>query len=303
MNVFAYSLGEDGVIWSPKNIRVCWADAQYPANSWDEPNPSFPGNHLNASQLWSLRSYKIKKNLLVLDPARKSQIQALIEREYTEERTGVHFTGWKTCQAGIDWDLVLLISSQPKSDINGGSVIGRGFKNSEGYVPSNQISQGYVYLNASSESKMVTNDEGILLTALHEFGHVAGLRHEHIRTEALRDPICIKHKISSKTTSEKPSLSTKFYGPYDPTSIMNYCFSFLKRHQTGLKYTFTQDAKIKPQLFTHLLDETVINRSVDQAGNEVVVMNTALSKGDVHALRCLYVYPKNSPLCSYQPEL
>ena len=59
----------------------------------------------------------------------------------------------------------------------------------------------------------------ITYLALHEFGHVAGLRHEHARA----DSTC---KKSDELIEEEQMKSEEFSASaaYDPNSIMNYCY-------------------------------------------------------------------------------
>ena len=70
--------------------------------------------------------------------------------------------------------------------------------------------------------------------ALHEFGHVLALRHEHARPEAAFDANCkVARSVDladKETLGETAESKTR---AYDPNSIMNYCF--MDAYESGRK--------------------------------------------------------------------
>jgi hypothetical protein len=67
-------------------------------------------------------------------------------------------------------------------------------------------------------------------TVIHEFGHVAGLGHEHLHPDAYNeDPKCSETKKNQKPDADF------IYTPYDRHSAMNYCtFSNALNYPRGL---------------------------------------------------------------------
>ncbi len=231
---------EPAARWDKNEVRVCWLDSEGFRKS-----PSLLDDtlYLNGAGL-------------VHSPGLESAIQNLIEFEFTPEKTGIHFTGFQRC--GIpaeggrpDADAILALEQTDAFDevIEGGSSIGmsvidlligeivrRDPREEEG-LPSLviQIPPGSLY-----HSKTLGYESAIQLTALHEFGHLAGLHHEHsaYREEALRDPYCLSSPYADdlkKGPDPSFSLVPRKYlenlyhlkgavrSGYDPVSIMSYC--------------------------------------------------------------------------------
>jgi hypothetical protein len=96
---------------------------------------------------------------------------------------------------------------------------------------------GYLFLSKATVKKLGPKvfkqpDISFIRSSLHEFGHVAGLIHEHYHKNAKKDPNCqdiIKdnpHFIVNPIHLGKD----KAYSKYDSKSIMNGCF-LLKEDQ------------------------------------------------------------------------
>jgi hypothetical protein len=124
------------------------------------------------------------------------------------------------------------------------------------------------------------------MTALHEFGHLAGLRHEHIREEAkaAEDPSCL--------TGEIPGPEVKSFGSYDPNSIMNYCWNgFLRRNGTRGTFRVPEEKTLQEVLAGNRLyhDPGLFDLSpAETPGTYRFDIRIALSRGDRFTLRSLY---------------
>ena len=200
------SVIEPGVAWDEKNrpVKVCFAEDRH-RNSTDIDQRS--GKQLSL-QLWTAH--------------KQEQVRDLVTTNFSMGVTGIEFIGWKKCRDDEDLKVVrLFIFSDTGRD--GGSTVG------ELGVLENSCSgdQDVVDLVKDLHSMKAPyfavwanpiEDSDFPCAVLHEFGHIAGLRHEHIRPEVEMDSKC---KLYNK--SEKMFHSTELVGEYDPISIMSYC--------------------------------------------------------------------------------
>ncbi len=231
---------EPSARWDPNEVRVCWLDsAEFKKN----PNLLDESLYFNEDNLFH-------------SPELSDVIESRIKAEFTPAKTGIHFTGFGKCripaQGGLpDADAVLALETFDSFHeiIEGGASIGmsvidlfrgeilrRDPKEDPG-LPSLviQIPSEKIY-----SSKSIGYHEAISLTALHEFGHLAGLHHEHsaYRDEALRDPYCgsspfadelkkgpdqVFSLVPKKYTENLYELKSAIRSGYDSKSIMNYC--------------------------------------------------------------------------------
>lgn len=247
---FADSISEPTLAWTKNELTVCWLDDQ-------ELNPSL----FLKEQIKDIERTEI--NFKTADQKFKSIVQKSIQKEYQPEVTGISFIGWKPCDETQHWHVMI---------ITGDGTETRGRTN-VGMIHS----KSFLFINIGDTGTSISNEKIIQYTAIHEFGHVAGLRHEHIRAEAKKDPLC-KEYFEENKVKEKILKSTVYTGAYDPTSVMNYCFwYFIYRYGDH-----HEDRKI----FSHLTDKKNVSRNYGG-----IRLKIGLSSGDVNALQCLY-FPK-----------
>ena len=102
--------------------------------------------------------------------------------------------------------------------------------------------------------------------------------------DAKKDPNCKKFGV---LLGEKEMEKTAIYGPYDPNSIMSYCYLYGITKFTGLKFE-AKNLK-KPML---LKDPTLYEISAEaRSSKKKISLKIALSAGDLHTLNCLYPRP------------
>lgn len=259
------SIGEPLFKWSKHEVIVCWVD-----------DKEIPLNTLSPKQVEMTQLHA--KPWISLKTKLKESVEKIIKTEYTAKKTGIHFVGWKSCEETKDFDLVIIVSSS-SSPLAGRALIGQGTSSDE-IVASVKISdidkrKSFVYLNSKNTFPAITEEQNLQINALHEFGHVAGLRHEHARDEAKKDPLCKRH-ILTETTYQ----NSQIYGEYDPTSIMGYCFIDM----LSLKGLTVKDNTI----FNDLEDDKLIDRE-----DGIINFKIGLSSGDQKTLQCLYFSSKD----------
>jgi hypothetical protein len=142
----------------------------------------------------------------------KEKLKAWVLEEYSPERTGIFFTGFEDCENAPDADVIIFKNKNSKfkaffaGALHGLALLGPYFGEVAGYPKASS------FVSISSTGM----DKG---TVIHEFGHVAGLAHEHEHPNAWKeDP--------KRCSSIKENTFPKFrleYEPYDRDSVMNYC--------------------------------------------------------------------------------
>ncbi|MES2527949.1 MAG: M12 family metallo-peptidase [Bdellovibrionota bacterium] len=185
--------------WKNPQIIVCFADAE--------------------EDIRVENGFKIKvKNW---SKSNRKNVQKWVNEEYSEARTGIYFTGFKSCSQETEADVILFYNSNSYikrfvlGDIDGvaGDLGPRKNDKVDGFP-------GARSLVAISKTGM---NKG---TVIHEFGHVAGLAHEHNHYDAPKDDKSCPHY--------ERSFSTKLeYTDFDPASIMSYCSIKLKKLSNG----------------------------------------------------------------------
>lgn len=194
LNSFAFSVYAPDNTWSQNEVRVCFA----------------PGESAKRTDL------AIEVKVINWSKSKREKVRKWVEEEYTPERTGIHFVGWESCADDPKADVVMFTSPVGlfekiisfKHIYYGLATIGTrlGTERIKGYPDA----QGILWLSDREFSKSVT---------VHEFGHIAGLAHEHDRIEAFKDPGCTDKDVVAGGIASYTSRS----GEYDPDSVMNYC--------------------------------------------------------------------------------
>lgn len=206
---------KNDALWPKKTIRICFYHSEIPT----------PPN-----------TYKTLKP----DDSLKEFSKNVITREFSIARTGLEFTSWNDCDAETEKaDSFLEFTADTFST---------GFTEQYGVEKNGP----HVSIGLGKYSKKPTETELRRLdaTLVHEFGHLAGLTHEHqyFRSKALKDPVCKEDERTYKWIKSlkrfargwghsgaggfsgriRPYYTAfkkgkKSYGSYDSGSMMNYC--------------------------------------------------------------------------------
>ncbi len=200
-----------------QNVRVCFASE----SGWSKPFLS------------------IIKNAKPSTPEFRNIVVEAILNNFNSSATGIQYSFIGVCDKtseNVDAVVVYQESGGGQTFYDSRELWGLPYRDRRPYIVMGPGSE--------SEGSKASNDY-IYSTAIHEFAHLSGIGHEHLRGEALEDSNCnfIEHdmlrrlKIFGHLGSLKQS--TKNYtltGSYDPYSITNYCYTaFLEATSPGTR--------------------------------------------------------------------
>lgn len=270
---------EPNVKWNKLEVKVCWESEQ---SSFRDVHDSKMAKFMTEIRGEAPEEYTF------FNDEQKLKVQKIVETHYQKSLTGIHFTGWSNCKPG-DLSVKLYGVTEKKtkylnpfssfigflshweSDYYGMSSIGNShFKNDKFDAPGEMGTQAMI---------LKTLNTG---TILHEFGHLAGLRHEHITDEVQKGEVCslysklANYKFSS---SEKMGESAHQVSVPDEYSIMGYCYLHLWKklnNGEGDKECMGDEVLPPSDAYSYQNDEGQTK------------YRYLLSIGDLHALRCLY---------------
>ena len=146
------------------------------------------------------------------NPSRMAMYTDAIRRNFTKSSVGIEFTGFGNCSSSPGAQIKILIADpRPQRPVS--NYIGTSFLDQN-------LPYGASVIIAESENPFYDYN-----TAIHEFGHIAGLHHEHFRTENTDSELCSRQKYMDrdKLTSFLPGTFPTQAGAFDRMSIMNYC--------------------------------------------------------------------------------
>jgi hypothetical protein len=146
----------------------------------------------------------------------KANFKKWAQEDYTPEKTGIYFVGFEECSEIPDADVILFYA--PKNSALKRFLIGANKMTITGFATMgvrHKLVRGY----PQAKAYIVIRDKGMnKRSVVHEFGHVAGLYHEHEHPDAAT----VDSKCFAVTKKQKiyPEM---VYVDYDGKSSMNYC--------------------------------------------------------------------------------
>ena len=295
---------ESRVGWSKKSIKVCF------------------GNNDHRNYTFAIYD---KAEFIEYTKKQKEWIKQIITQEYKISEVGIEFTGWEDCNSKASNADVVILRAEPNvveilddsgltNERGGRATLGeRGNASTSinaltniethSYEKSTLDYLNYVIINTRvGGEKRIGAENFIKLTALHEFGHTAGLRHAHLKLkEAQADENC-KRTSTLKLSQEDTYVSTIFTGPFDNNSVMNYCYfnllvenglSFKEKSLSGTPMVLTD-----PSLYTTKATDPAWLSKKPRVQIDVRIGFSAMDK---HALKCLYVFDEatKKERCNY----
>ena len=221
----------------------------------------------------------------------KLLIQQTLHTEYKLPRVGITFTGWKSCQQDPNADAILIVVNSKDQPLGRASVgMSETYGGESHLLPKGK--KTFVLINLREAFESLLNDEAeVAYSALHEFSHLAGLRHENIHEQAYNDPNCTEDDLGSEIAQD----GVHYLTSYDPSSITNYClYSFLRK--SGLEFktdqngnvTNSADEIIFPFKNLAVYTDKLILKKNDIYPN-IYKARIGLSENDIKGLRCLYL--------------
>jgi hypothetical protein len=148
----------------------------------------------------------------------KKLIQEILENEFTTDKTGYTFVGFKDCKDTENIHVVVgvrnILSKDTLMGVKG--IATTGMKRNR--ITSYESAYGAVLLSPFSISKT---------TVTHEFGHILGLMHEHNHPDS---PISVCPYYLENKKQSKDLIYTEF----DKKSVMNYCYVLFQGMNKGL---------------------------------------------------------------------
>jgi hypothetical protein len=214
-------------IWKKSTLKVCVLSQ--PKNIIHQRKKT---EEITTDDLTALRSAKPSSREL------QQKIINLIQSEFTQEKTGIDFTQFKDCKEAPNSDLALTLLDLDDTKYESLSFDGIAFigKNSDGLRSRNRTR----FLTSKKIPLVVivnfkNSVDRTMRTAAHEFGHAAGLIHEHPKSSEEYDPNCKQlEKAQYVRTTQTPyrdsdglmigQMDQESFGPYDFDSIMNECY-------------------------------------------------------------------------------
>lgn len=233
-------VGKIDKLWNKRSVTVCFASKDHKKTTMEY------GENGEIKPIAAKVFGPWEKEL-------QEKVKNWINTEYTIERTGISFVGWSECSEGIKTeDIAIYLSSNKKSNVpssmsqHGMASIGK-----NGHIDVDTNKKAFAYFlhpdlvrEDMKEKVSAKNSELVFKqNIIHEFGHLAGLMHEHERDELAGDRDCqkilsddifnsyVQASIYSPLIeiSEMKNYQGLDYVPgvkltkYDSYSIMNYC--------------------------------------------------------------------------------
>lgn len=211
-------------VWDKKSISVCWANKEL-----SEDMPQFS----------VMRSVN-QEITAELNEEDQLAVQKKVQEQFNIPSVGIEFIGWQKCDPAVKPDMYIFAFDEmayAEYYQPGEAEIGTSCEMFNPDLRKKEIRKkiegqhGYIFLSKATIKKLgpkvfKNTEVSFIRSALHEFGHVAGLIHEHYHKDAKHDPNCqdlLKdnaHFILNPVNLGRE----KTYSQYDPQSIMNGCF-------------------------------------------------------------------------------
>ncbi len=248
---------EKGTLWKKSELQVCFAES---TKDLESTNIYLIMEENDKKVL--LQERRDQVTVLSLQDHQRELIEVAVTSSFSIEKTGIHFTGFKSCSTLPNADVVIFLSGTTYPKIKNQSYlaasdIGRLKNGSINSKVSIRLMEDFFILDEKSNTSILHllsllgeqdpiktefdhfANHGFYSAVVHEFMHIAGIMHEQERSDGLKlnDQVDItKDKITSRffkvlvesdqffQSMAKPNEKKHYQkiGAYNPFSLMNY---------------------------------------------------------------------------------
>ncbi len=222
-------------VWQKSRLVVCFLDDVRQLSTSD-------------FRVKIFRGYRHPPEMAELPEKFKRIFEDIINREYTNQKTGIQFTGWQKCSQTVRADVIIV---QVVHEFKEGvprlplGFVHHNLGNSLPSVIELVVDQRF-YAETLMEPEHVFR-----VVSVHEAGHIAGLVHEDVWPEALSDKKCKGlDRIGEGLTARGRIVRNR----YDSRSIMNFCHTIyltktFKRVVTNMSLLSREDQMILKKIY------------------------------------------------------
>lgn len=290
-NNITKSIGEPEFKLKKNKISVCWGETKHiELTEFSDFKKPITGN-------FDMTPEKI---------AAKEKIQKIINDNYKIGSVGIEFVGWKDCGENPDSNDLIIFIDNATATRSIATDIG---KKSESRKKSGII----ITLFTDKSANRIEPIQYMQYVALHEFGHVAGLRHEDIHPNS-----------PYRQRDDKDLSTTQIFSDYDPFSVMSYHFQDILSNLTGTQFKISTNGSVEslspwrisnnpddirylnisPKIDSRFLDDKRVSKKINFKGEKLYQFDLALSEGDINSLKCLYKYSEKDKkrFCSWNAK-
>lgn len=268
------SLVEPNIKWRKTSINICW------------------GDYSDRIKVLNPLEFNKKKDIeRVFNNVEKNILEKSISQEFTAKSTIIRFNfdSQKKCDAYV-FGFILKKGSNPKAHSTIGEKSIDSFKRRRLSFrkPRVYISFPLSFLSINGGEINLSKKEFIKNTAIHEFGHLAGLRHEHAQKTEELDAFCNHASIIFK---EKSNPTTLAYTSFDTLSVMNYCLTRAIIYHYGAVVALDDIyGELSWKIRDFLKNEDVFETKsfIASKKSKTIRFKLGLSEGDIYGLKCLY---------------
>ncbi|MBS1959811.1 MAG: hypothetical protein JST80_10090 [Bdellovibrionales bacterium] len=298
-------------LWKNQEVPVCFANSAEPIQDVNLPlrkSATFIDNGRITIRPETADDLKVKP----LTVEMKALIRQVIEISFTASATGIHYVGFNDCPPALDRGIAIYFNDIKDDYELASSNIGQYAEVQTVKIGAGALSdfQTPVVKGADPAKEWDEFGQSYFLTAVvHEFGHAAGLWHEHERADGspinhLTD-LTAKEWLSnrfdndrrdSKSDINSPEFQKKFVkvGEYSLFSIMNYMVKSYMPFARNMQVT-CQKTPCADQTYLRLLPTSIEQqRSLLHSSDTEVLAHEYLGRPIINAF-----LPEQAELAKY----
>jgi len=228
---------EPNALWTKSSIKVCFYDQK---------------KQIKETKYSRKKKLAKKQGFMpgFLDNFEKLAVEKIVKQTFHIDSTHIHFVGWDDCSRSNGNDVIIMKANEVKRFLaknikvkfEGKSSIGQ-----DGIIHSYTSTDFGIYEKNLSKKAVVVLKSFDKFTVRHEFGHLAGLRHEQANRDVLQDTKCVLKRAGKtfdfRQYAEPLGRTAIIATDYDYKSIMNYCSMILIQKDATYDQDLTEKDK------------------------------------------------------------